>query len=59
MPIFEYECQECGNVFEILAGPGEAAPQECPQCGARKVQRKISVFSDHRTRPGSCAPRRG
>jgi putative FmdB family regulatory protein len=45
MPIFEYECHECGHVFEVFtkrAGIEEALV--CRKCGSTKVDRVLSAF---------------
>ena len=35
MPIYEYQCPRCGNIFEEWAKASEAHKEEpCPQCGA-------------------------
>lgn len=35
MPIYEYECPKCGNVFEEWVKSSEAHKDEpCPKCGA-------------------------
>ena len=39
MPIYEYECKECGNRFEKMQ-PITADPlKECPHCGKSAIQR--------------------
>jgi putative FmdB family regulatory protein len=46
MPLFEFECESCGAVFEIRvpsAGPG--AEVRCPRCGSSEAQRLWSPFS--------------
>ncbi len=32
MPIYEYECQECGNVFEIKQGFNDIPLTDCKFC---------------------------
>jgi len=32
MPIYEYECQECGLRFEKRQGINEPELKECPEC---------------------------
>jgi putative FmdB family regulatory protein len=55
MPIFEYECEKCGEKFEYFQWAGEdAASLKCPKCGETKTKRVMSTFSK---RDGSCAPR--
>ena len=39
MPIYEYECKECGNRFEKMQ-PITADPlKDCPHCGKSAIQR--------------------
>lgn len=32
MPIYEYECEKCGNKFEILSGYNCKKVEKCPKC---------------------------
>ena len=33
MPLYEYECTECGHRTELLQRHGDPPLQECPECG--------------------------
>jgi len=44
MPIYEYECQKCGEVFEVLQKMSDPAPKS-HSCGSRKVRRVMSQSS--------------
>jgi putative FmdB family regulatory protein len=45
MPIYEYRCSQCENVFELKCSFSQAdAPATCPSCGA-PAEKLISVFS--------------
>ena len=44
MPIYEYECQKCGEVFEVFQKMSDPAPKS-HSCGSRKVRRLISQTS--------------
>lgn len=44
MPIYEFECSQCGARFEELVGVGEKAP--CPDCGSEGVERLYSPIGD-------------
>lgn len=33
MPLYEYRCQECGEVIEILQRIDEPPPKDCSHCG--------------------------
>jgi len=69
MPIFEYECRNCGTKFEkIVASTTVAAT--CNNCGSPRVEKLLSVFAvagtsraDAWSESGPCGacgtPRRG
>jgi putative FmdB family regulatory protein len=46
VPIYEYVCMTCESHFEELVGMNGPDP-ECPDCGASKVARQVSVFAAH------------
>ncbi len=33
MPIYEYQCDSCGNQFELKQKFSDEPAQECPKCG--------------------------
>ena len=42
MPLFEYRCAKCKDVFEelVFGEPKEGVP--CPKCGSAKTERLLS-----------------
>ncbi len=44
MPIYEYECEGCGERFEELVA-ADAALVPCPECGSERTKRLISTVS--------------
>ena len=44
MPIFEYECEQCGHVTEVLERPGAKGPHTCEKCGAQEMTKLFSSF---------------
>ena len=55
MPIYEYNCPDCGNLFSHLHKRlGEAAP-ECPKCSSKKVKKQFSTFAPATSGAGPCA----
>lgn len=42
MPIYKYECAECGHTFEDLRSFSEPDPEACPSCQADAVQKLIT-----------------
>ena len=45
MPIYEYKCQECGEVSEILLRSTDSQAARCPNCGSHNLDRLLSVPS--------------
>ncbi len=43
MPIYEFECGECGERFEDLVAAGTETAV-CPACGAAGARRLLSTF---------------
>ena len=43
MPIYEYQCQDCGHSLEILQKLGDAPATDCPACGNSTLKKKISA----------------
>lgn len=67
MPIYEYRCRECGDVFDAFQRVGEGGDKlNCPKCGAPRPEKLFSSFastgggsdSDFST-GSSCVPRGG
>jgi len=55
MPIYEFECEECGVRFEELVAAG--AGVACPACGAERVRRLYSSVSPPGRQPRGAAVR--
>lgn len=45
MPIYEYQCQACGNHTELLQKISEPPATQCPHCQQPTLQKKISATS--------------
>jgi putative FmdB family regulatory protein len=68
MPIFEYQCRECGAKFEKIVNSSNGKVT-CKKCESQKVTQLLSVFAvaggptkAAASEPGPCgcgAPRRG
>jgi putative FmdB family regulatory protein len=43
MPIYEYECRDCHNDFELLVHTGSSPV--CPTCASDSLQKRISAFA--------------
>lgn len=46
MPIYEYECGDCGKVQEILQKMSDNPVAECPDCSGR-LQKRVSQCTFH------------
>ena len=43
MPIYEYECSECGHTLEKLQKISDAPLTDCPSCGKPALQKLVSA----------------
>ena len=43
MPIYEYECQECGYRHEALQKISDDPLTDCPSCGASALRKLVSA----------------
>jgi putative FmdB family regulatory protein len=54
MPIYEYRCRHCGEVFARLRSVNAASePQRCPKCDGDNTERLLSTFAAGTSSPGS------
>ena len=42
MPIYDFKCQECDTVSEILFRSGDDQTVHCPDCGSINMEKLIS-----------------
>jgi putative FmdB family regulatory protein len=46
VPIYEFDCQACGEPFEELVLSARGLDDvTCPDCGSTQVKKKLSTFS--------------
>ena len=45
MPIYEFQCSECGHRFDRLQKLSDADPTDCPACGKPQLHRMVSAPS--------------
>jgi putative FmdB family regulatory protein len=43
MPIYEYQCSECGHELEKLQKLGDPPLSECPACGRPALSKRVSA----------------
>ena len=43
MPIYEYECNECGHQFEALQKMSDDVLTDCPQCEKSALRKLVSA----------------
>jgi putative FmdB family regulatory protein len=64
MPLYEFDCLNCGQSFEKLVRNTQAIKEvACPVCGQAHVQKKFSMFaanvkggSSSSVNTAACAP---
>jgi len=44
MPIYEYQCHQCANEFELLLLPASPVPA-CPACQSQDIEQLLSGFA--------------
>ncbi len=42
MPLYEYECRDCGHRFEAFVT--KAKDPTCPECHSKNLEKLLSVF---------------
>lgn len=45
MPLYEYQCGNCGKFCEMLQKVNDAPAVTCPECGKDQLKRQISAPS--------------
>ena len=45
MPIYEYECDNCKEAFEVFLGINDPQVEACPNCNGKEVRKLISNCS--------------
>ena len=43
MPIYEYQCEDCGHQLEVLQKIADAPLTNCPKCGNDSLRKKVSA----------------
>lgn len=59
MPIYDFQCDECGKSFESLMKPYD--PVQCPHCRSTKVKKLISFSGYYKftnANPSSSTPKK-
>jgi putative FmdB family regulatory protein len=44
MPIYEYKCNDCGNLYELLLPRMEEKPRPCPKCTSANTEKLMSAI---------------
>ena len=54
MPIYEYQCEECDEGFELFVRSlSQQADPICPYCGSYRVKKVVSLFGVSRVSTSS------
>jgi len=43
MPIYEYECKQCGHKMEALQKMSDDPLSDCPECGKPELKKLVSA----------------
>lgn len=43
MPLYEYRCQSCGKLLEVLQKVSEPPRTECPSCGQNALVKQLTA----------------
>ena len=43
MPIYEYRCENCEELVEVLVRSEASASPTCPNCGSSRLEKLLSV----------------
>lgn len=43
MPIYEYACESCGHIFDVLQKMDAVPLQDCPECGKPELKKLLSA----------------
>lgn len=54
MPMFDYQCKQCGDKSEYIVRNSDTETPLCKACGSRRLTRLLGAAS-YLTRPGSGA----
>ncbi len=50
MPIYEYRCEKCGKVFELLRHIDDHNTVQCVQCGSTDTKKLIASHTSFQLR---------
>lgn len=43
MPIYEFQCERCGHVFDRLQKLSDPDPDRCPECAEAAIRRRLTA----------------
>jgi putative FmdB family regulatory protein len=47
MPVYDYDCLECGRRVEVIHGVHGVGPTHCPNCGGGPLKKAITAAAVH------------
>ncbi len=45
MPIYEFQCENCDYVLEVIQKVSDPPPSHCPACNSLKLRKKVSTVA--------------
>jgi putative FmdB family regulatory protein len=56
MPLYEFHCPDCKELFEELVGLHDAKAPACPKCGGENARRALSLTAPSRPAAQGLSP---
>ncbi len=57
MPVYDFQCQDCGHRFTVLVHLSDKDKLHCPKCKGQDIRQTIAPFSlfGRRSSGGACS----
>jgi len=55
MPMYEFDCRDCGHNFELIIKFTEVKRAKCVKCGSKQLVPKITAIAGYTIKGGNSA----
>lgn len=52
MPIFDFQCKDCGKKFDLMISNAEKTNATCPECKSINIKQMLSIFNTGGSKSG-------